>query len=166
MVLYTACQHYGTPEHLISESGGAYISDDFEAVCTRLQIDHPTIVSTQGESSLNWIETHFNIQRRLYDYQFALTRTPAELEPRHQVFIQTYNTTAPPGLLKDQRFPPIPVAGLGEAKGRLYAQDALLRKFVHAVFPRTTNQYGCVTVHSYRFSGEEGVPQTRVLLWV
>jgi hypothetical protein len=80
--------------------------------------------------------------------------------------MQTYNTTAPQGLLKAQRFPPIPVAVLGEAKGRLYAQDELLRKCVHAVCPRTTNQYGCVTLHSYRFSGEEGVPKTRGLLWV
>jgi transposase InsO family protein len=166
MVLYTACQHYGAPECWLSDSGGAYISDDFEAVCTRLQIDHTTLVSTQGESYLHWIETHFNIQRRLYDYQVALTRTPAELEQRHQAFIQTYNTTAHQGLLKDQRFPPIPVAVLGEAKGRLYAQDDRLRKFVHAVFPRTTNQYGCVTLHSYRFYVEEGLPQTRVLLWV
>ena len=55
----------GRPRTLVSDSGGAYTSDDFEAVCTRLQIQHETIVSTQGESYLNWMETHFNIQRRL-----------------------------------------------------------------------------------------------------
>ena len=65
MVLYTACLRYGAPVHLVSDSGGAYTSADFEAVCTRLQIQHETIVSTQGESYLNWMETHFNIQRRL-----------------------------------------------------------------------------------------------------
>jgi hypothetical protein len=97
MVLYTACLRYGVPETLISDSGGAYTSNDFEAVCTRLRFHHTTIVSTQGESYLNWMETHFNGQRRLYDYQFALTRTPAELEQRHQAFIQTYNTTAHQG---------------------------------------------------------------------
>jgi hypothetical protein len=32
--------------------------------------------------------------------------------------------------------------------------------------PRTTNRYGCVTLHSYHFYVEEGLPQTRVLLWV
>jgi transposase len=166
LVLYTACLRYGAPEVLISDSGGAYIANDFAAVCTRLQIDHRTIISTHGESYLNWIETHFNIQRRLYDYQFALTRTPAELEQRHQEFIQLYNTTAHQGLLQDQRLPPIPLEILGEAKGRLYPQDELTRKFVQAVFPRTTNQYGCVTLHSYHFYVEEGLPHTRVLLWV
>jgi len=42
----------------------------------------------------------------------------------------------------------------------------LTRKFSRALFPRTTNPYGCVTLHSYHFHGEQGVPQTQVLLWV
>jgi transposase InsO family protein len=78
MVLYTACVRYGVPGTLISDSGGAYTSNEFEAVCTRLQIQHETIVSTQGESYQNLMETHFNIQRRLYDYQFSLAPTPSD----------------------------------------------------------------------------------------
>ena len=77
MVLYTACLHYGAPETLISDSGGAFTSGAFEAVLARLQIHHETIESTKGESYQNLMETHFNIQRRLYDYQFSLTTTPA-----------------------------------------------------------------------------------------
>ena len=69
--LYTACVRYGVPTSLVSDSGGAYTSEAFAAVCRRLEIDHKTIVSTRGESSLNWIETHCNIQRRLFDYQFS-----------------------------------------------------------------------------------------------
>lgn len=65
MVLYTACVRYGAPEYLVSDSGGAYTSNACEAVCGRLAIEHVTIVSTQGESYLNWMETHVNIQRRL-----------------------------------------------------------------------------------------------------
>jgi Homeodomain-like domain len=166
MVLYTACLHYGAPAYLVSDGGGAYTSADFEAVCTRLQIRHETIISTQGESYQNWMETHFNVQRRLYDYQFSLARTPTELEQRHRAFIQLYNTTAHQGLLKDRRLPPIPIEVLGAAKGRLYAPDELARQFSHALFPRTTNRHGCVTLHSYHFYVEEGLPQTQVLLWM
>jgi hypothetical protein len=101
-------------------------------------------------------ETHFNIPRRLYDYQFSLARTPAELEQRHRAVIQTYNTTAHQGLLRDQRLPLIPIEVLGEAKGRVYTQNELARHFAHALFPRTTNQHGSVTLHSYHFSIEEG----------
>jgi transposase InsO family protein len=166
MVLYTACLRYGAPETLISDSGGAFTSDAFEAVCKRLEIQHEPIVSTQGESYKNLMETHFNIQRRLFDYQFSLTQTPAELEQAHQRFIQTYNTTAHEGLVKEGFAPPIPIQVLANAKGRLYSPDELARKFSRAVFPRTTNRYGCVTLHSYHFYVEEGVPHTQVLLWV
>ena len=55
---------------------------------------------------------------------------------------------------------------LGEAKGRIYSPDELARKFSQALFPRTTNQYGCVTLHSYHFYVEQGLPRTQVLLWV
>jgi hypothetical protein len=150
----------------VSDSGGAYTSDVFEAVCKRLEIDHKTIVSTQGQSYRNWIETHFNIQRRLYDYQFSLARTLSDLEQRHQAFIQRCNTTAHPGLLTDQCLPPIPVEVLGAAQGRHYPPEVLAKKFAHALFPRTTNRYGCVTLHSYHFYIEAGIPKSQVLLWV
>jgi transposase InsO family protein len=166
MVLYTACLRYGVPQHLISDRGGAYISDEFEAVCVRLGIDHKKITSTEGESYLNLMETHFNIQRRLYDYQFSLSRTPLEFEQAHRDFLHLYNTTAHQGLLQEQFESPLPLDVLGESKGRLYTPAELDRKFSRALFPRTTNRYGCVTLHSYHFYVEEGLPKTRVLLWV
>ena len=166
MVLYTACLRYGVPKVLISDSGGAFTSNEFEAVCTRLQIDHRPMESTKGESYLNWMETHFNVQRRLYDYQFSLTTTPLEFEQAHQAFLHLYNTTAHQGLLEDGFDPPIPLVVLGEAKGRLYSPTELDRKFARALFPRTTNRFGCVTLHSYHFYVEQGLPQTQVLLWV
>src|ERR671930_1985891 len=101
MVLDTTCRRYGVPETLVSDGGGAYTSNDFEAVCARLQLQHEAIESTQGESYQNLVETHFNIQRRLYDYQFSLTTTPLAFEQAHQSFITTYNTTAHQGLLND-----------------------------------------------------------------
>ena len=62
--------------------------------------------------------------------------------------------------------PPVPLQVLGEAKGRLSTLEELSRRFSRAVLPRTTNQYGCVTLQSYHCYVEAGVPQTRVLLWV
>jgi hypothetical protein len=112
------------------------------------------------------METHFNVQRRLYDYQFSLTTTPVEFEQAHQNFMQTYNTTAHQGLLKEHFEPPIPLQVLGRAKGRFYTPDELTRKFSRALFPRVTNPYGCGTLHSYQCYVEQGVPHTQVLLWV
>ena len=112
------------------------------------------------------METHYNILRQLYDYQFPLACTPVEFEQCHRTFIQTHNTTAHERLLKDRRLPPTPVEVLGTAKGRPYAPEAPARHFAQAVFPRTTNRYGCVTVHSYHVYVAVGLPHTQVLPWV
>ena len=166
MVLYTACVRYGAPQYLISDSGGAFTSNEVTAVLKRLAITPNPLVSTHGDSYKNLLETHFNIQRRLYDYQFAQTTTPTELEQMHQRFMTTYNSTAHYGLVQEGFTPPIPLRVLGDAKGRLYTPDELTRKFAQALFPRTTNQHGCVTLHSYHFYVEAGVPKTQILLWV
>src|SRR2546428_596619 len=70
---------------------------------------------------MNLMETHFNIQRRLYDYQLALTRTPCEFDEAHQRFLAPYNTPAPPGLLKQRVSSPFPFAAR-------QAQAALLER--------------------------------------
>ena len=165
-VLHSACLHYGVPQHLISDSGSAFTSNAFEGVCDRLGLDHQTIVSTEGQSYMNLMETHFNVQRRLYDYQFSLTRTPIEFEEAHRRFLDLYNTTAHQGLLKEKFDPPIPLHVLGEAKGHLFTAEELDRKFNHALFARTTNRYGCVTLHHYHFYVDQGLPQQPVSLWV
>jgi hypothetical protein len=164
-VLSTACQRYGVPVHLISDSGGAFISDAFESVCTRLAIDHQTIVSTQGQSSMHLMETPLNIQRRLYDYQLALTRTPCEFDEAHQRFLALYNSTAHQGLLKERFASPIPLHVLGDSTGRLVPPQELARKFAQALFVRTTNRSGCVTLHRSHFYVDQGLAQTPVLLW-
>jgi hypothetical protein len=166
MVLYTACRRYGVPDTRIAESGGAYPSNAFEAVCTRRPIQHDPIVSPQGESAKNWMETPCNIQRRIDDAPFSLATTPLACERVPQAFIQTYNTTAHQGLLQDQRLPPIPLEVLGAAQGRPAPPEALARQFATTLFPRTTKRYGCVTLPSDPLYGEEGVPPTQILLWV
>jgi hypothetical protein len=80
--------------------------------------------------------------------------------------MHVYNTTAHQGLVHAGFQPPIPLQVLGMAQGRLYASDELVRKFSQALFPRTTNRYGCVTLHRSHFYVAAGVPQTPVLLWV
>src|SRR2546426_10766696 len=60
LVLYTACRRYGAPQRMLSDSGGADISNAVGAVCARLGIEPITIVSTQGESWLNIMATHFH----------------------------------------------------------------------------------------------------------
>lgn len=90
MVLYSACQRYGVSETIIADSGGACTSTAFEAVCHRLQIHHEPMERTKGERYNNLLETHCNVQRRLYDDdQFSVTTTPMELAQGHHACMQT-----------------------------------------------------------------------------
>jgi hypothetical protein len=93
----------------------------------------------------------------------ARSKSPAELEQTHQAFIQPYNTTAHQGLLKDGFDPPIPIEVLAEAKARIYSQDGLAQKFSRALFPRTTNCYGCVTLQSCVFHAKAATASTAIL---
>jgi len=80
--------------------------------------------------------------------------------------MELYNTSAHQGLIHDHFAPPIPLAGLGEAKGRTDSPAELDRKFARALFPRTTKRYGCVTLQSYHCYVEQGGSHTQVLLGV
>jgi hypothetical protein len=48
----------------------------------------------------------------------------------------------------------------------MYGPEELARAFAQAMFSRTTNPYGWVTLHRYHFYVEAGLPQTQVWLWV
>jgi hypothetical protein len=139
LVLYTACLRYGGPKTIISDSGGAYISEAFAAVCDRLAMHHEPIVRQHGESYKHLMETHCKVQRRWYDDQFSWAQTPAECEQVHQAFLHPYNTTAHQGVLQEDCDPPMPLLVLGEAKGRLDTPEELPHQCSHALLPRTTN---------------------------
>ena len=144
MGLYTACLRYGAPAYLISDSGGAFTSHEVTTVLKRLQIEPNPLLSTHGESYKNLMETHCNIQRRLYDYQCSLTTTPVEFEQAHQAFMATYNTTAHEGLLKDGFHPPIPLQVLGRGqRAEVYPGGALASVFTGAVSSHDQSAWLC-----------------------
>jgi hypothetical protein len=64
------------------------ISDDVEAVCTRLGIDHRTITSTQGEATRTSWRRISTSNGACSDYQFSLDAHPLEFERAHQDFLQ------------------------------------------------------------------------------
>jgi hypothetical protein len=55
---------------------------------------------------------------------------------------------------------------IASGKCLLLPGDNIIPNSLTMPFPRTTNRHGCVTLHSYHFYVEAGLPQTQVLLWV
>jgi len=94
------------------------------------------------------METPCTSQRRLDDDPFALTRPPWECARAPQDFLQRSHTPAQQGLLQEPCTPPIPLEGVGEARGRLSTPDERARQCSRARLPRTTNRSGGVTLPS------------------
>jgi hypothetical protein len=101
------------------------------------------------------------------DINHVTTRATYEAILLDLAFIQTYNTTAHQGLLKDRRVPPIPVEVLGAAKGRMYAPEELAHHFSQAVFPQMTNRVVCHPTPARRRRPHRSQPQQLALFeWV
>jgi transposase len=81
MVLYAALQQHGTPEALVSDGGGVFRATQALQIYERLGIRKEQIARRQPWQS--YIETQFNVQRRMADWQFAQAATWVELLAAH-----------------------------------------------------------------------------------
>ncbi len=73
MVLYMALRQHGAPEALVSDSGGVFLAKPAQAIYHALGIRKAEIDRKQPWQS--YIETAFNVQRRLADWHFARATT-------------------------------------------------------------------------------------------
>jgi transposase InsO family protein len=68
-VLYAAVERYGSPEALVTDGGSVFRANQARAVYEALGIAKHEI--ERGRPWQNYIETHFNVQRRMADWHFA-----------------------------------------------------------------------------------------------
>jgi hypothetical protein len=82
------------------------------------------------------------------------------------MFAEGLQYDRPSGVAARSAPPPDPGRSLGSHQGPHVCAGRIGAPVLQALFPRTTNRYGCVTLHSYHFYVEEGLPKTQILLWV
>src|SRR5215218_2226077 len=80
-VLYTAVERYGSPEVLVSDGGAIFRANQAKALYRALGITKEEI--ERRKPWQNFIETTFNIQRRMADYYFAKAESWEELIDAH-----------------------------------------------------------------------------------
>jgi transposase InsO family protein len=68
-VLYAAVERYGAPEALVTDSGGVFWARQAKAVYEALGVTKQEI--ERGRPWQSYIETAFNVQRRMADWHFA-----------------------------------------------------------------------------------------------
>ena len=69
IVLRAAVEAHGAPEALVSDGGGVFKAKQAQAIYAALGIRNEQIEA--GQAWHNYVETHFNVMRRMADHHYA-----------------------------------------------------------------------------------------------
>jgi putative transposase len=163
-VLYAAVERYGSPEALVSDGGGVFRATQARAIYEALGIAKHEI--ERGRPWQNYIETHFNVQRRMADWHFAKAESWAELALAHERFVEDYNAQAhfAHAGRDDGRRSPAEV--LGFASGVRHREEELSRAFFSARFVRVLDALGYTRFRHWKVYGEEALAGREAALWL
>jgi putative transposase len=163
-VLYAAVEYYGSPEALVTDGGGVFRARQAIAVYKALGIAKHEI--ERGRPWQSYIETTFNIQRRMADWHFAQAESWTELLKVHDRFVEDYN--AQPHWVhrerEDGRRSPTEV--LGFVTGVRHREEELRRAFFSSRFARVLDSLGYARFRDWRLYGEEALAEREAALWL
>jgi len=163
-VLHAAVDRYGSPKKIVTDGGGIFRSDRARAVYKALGIEKEEIERRQPWQS--FIETNFNLQRRLADYFFQKAESWQELVDEHDLWLERHNTQrhqAHEGR-EDGRRSPAEV--LGSVRVLRHHPVDLSRAFFETRFTRVLDASGYARIKHWRVYAEEGLARSEVALWI
>jgi putative transposase len=162
--LFAAVERYGSPKTIVTDGGAIFRSDRARAVYEALSIEKEEIERRQPWQS--FIETTFNIQRRMADYYFAKAESWEELVEEHDRWLESYNTQRHWAHedREDGRRSPSEV--LGWVTGIRYHPGDLERAFFSTRFTRKLDSLGYARLKHWRVYAEEGLARSEVALWL
>ncbi len=170
MILSAAIRQHGIPETLVSDSGAVFVTaKQAKAVYAALGIEKREI--ERGKPWQNYIETTFNVQRRMADWDFAKATNWAELLAVHDRWVADYNHQSHWAHQErtDGRLTPRDV--LGWVHGREIATTDLHRLFYRTRFGRKLDRLGGCPLGRMRFRhwrvyGEHGLAKEHAAVWL
>lgn len=164
LVLYAAIRQHGAPQALVSDGGAVFKAQQALDIYAELGIQKEQIERRQ--SWQNYIETQFNVMRRLTDWHVERAKSWAELLQIHAQFVTDFNYQAHWAHRKrdDNRHSPAEV--LGWVRGRVYDDAKLHRVFYTTRFSRVVGRTGYVRFQHWRLYGEGGAARQRASLWL
>ena len=163
-VLHAAMELHGSPKIIVTDGGGIFRSDRAKAIYVDLGIQKEQIERRQPWQS--YIETAFNVQRRLADYFFTKAESWEELLEEHDLWLERYNThrhEAHEGR-SDGRHSPAKV--LGSVRVVRHHPVDLGRAFFSTRFTRTLDDSGYARIKHWRIYAEEGLAKCEVAIWI
>jgi putative transposase len=163
-VLLMAVREYGAPDTLVSDGGGVFRAKRVMTIYKELGIAKEQIARRQPWQS--YIETAFNVQRRMADWDFGRAQTWQELQELHAAWVHDYNTQEHWAHQKRQDGRRSPKDVLGWHTGRQREEEELARIFAPARFWRRVDQQGYVRFRNWRLYGERSLVGRSAMVWL
>ena len=163
-VLHRAVEKHGSPEALVTDGGGFFRARRVLAVYEALGVRKEEIERRRPWQS--YIETNFNVQRRMADWHFARAETWAELVAAHARWVEDFNAQKhwahrdrPDGRRS-------PGEVLSWVPGAGHRREQLDRAFFSERFSRVLDALGYVVWRRWKVYGEEGLAGREAALWL
>ncbi len=163
IVLRAAVEAHGAPEVLVSDSGGIFKAKHARAIYAALGIAKQEIEA--GQAWQNYIETHFNVMRRMADVDFRQATTWSDLTAIHARFFHDYNHQPHFAHQKRAAERRSPASVLGWVQGA-WCDPADLDRLFRLRATRVLNGGGYVRFRHWRLYGERGLAGEPVAVWV
>jgi putative transposase len=165
MILYAAIRQHGVPETLVSDSGAVFVTaKQAKAIYAALGIEKREI--ERGKPWQNYIETTFNVQRRMADWHFAKATTWTELLAVHDRWVVDFNYQSHWAHRERTAGRLTPRDVLGWVSGREVSPEELHRIFYRTRFGRTLDKLGYLRFRHWRVYGERGLARDRAAVWL
>jgi transposase len=163
-VLHAAIGRYGSPGTIVTDGGGVFRSDRAKAVYAALGIEKLEI--ERGQAWQSFIETNFNLQRRLADHFFSQAQTWEELVAEHDLWLERHNTQRHSAHEKREDGRRSPAEVLGPVRVVRHHPSDLSRAFFSTMLVRRLDASGYARVKHWRVYAEEGLASCEVAVWL
>jgi putative transposase len=164
IVLYAAIRQHGCPEAIVSDGGAVFKATQAKAIYQALGIEHKPIKRRQSWQS--YIETNFNVMRRMADWHFERATSWAELVAAHDQWVGDFNYQVHYAHIKrsDNRHSPAEV--LSWIRGRVVDEVTLHKVFHTTRFVRHLDRGGYLQFRHWRMYAEQGVARQSATVWL
>ncbi len=163
-VLHAAMEQHGSPKIIVTDGAAIFRSDRAKAIYEDLDIQKEQIERRQPWQS--YIETAFNVQRRMADYFFTKAESWEQLLEEHDLWLERYNTHRHEAHedRQDGRHSPSDV--LGTVRVVRHHLTDLGRAFFSTRFIRKLDASGYARIKHWRVYAEEGLALCEVAIWI
>lgn len=164
MVLYAAIRQFGSPEAIVSDGGGVFRAKQVLGVYEALGIRREQI--DPGQPWQSYIETQFNVMRRMADWHVSQATRWGELLTIHDQWVVEFNYQEHWAHREREDGKRSPAAMLGWVRGAAHEPEELYRVFCTTRFGRRLDKAGYMRFRHWRIYGEQGLPRAQVAVWL